>query len=454
MAHIKIVKGLNIPISGQPIKKMGQIPNPKQLALDLKSFDEISFKLLAKEGDLVKIGQPLAEDKNSPGRLFVSPAAGIISEVRRGLKRRLEAIIIDVSETEEFHEYPLINPEIASKEEIKARLLNGGIFTLIHQRPFNILANPNNSPKSIFVKAIESAPFVPAAELQVEGYEKEFQAGLTALSKLTDGKVHLVYSAESKCAAFLNAKGVEKHDAIGPHPIANSSLHIQKIDPIQTSDDIIWTLNVHDVISIGHLLTKGKYFTTRLISVAGEGIEENARGFYKVRNGTAIKNLLPFKSAKSPLRFISGDPLMGKKVEENDFLGFNDFVFCSLPESEDREFLHFFRLGKNKYSMSAAYLSGHLAPGARQYDFNTNLHGEPRPFIVASMYDKVQPLNISTMLLVKAVMAEDFELAENLGLLEVDEEDFALPTFVCPSKMEMTEIMANGIKRYSKELLS
>lgn len=454
MAHIKIDKGLNIPLKGQPINKMGQILNPKQLALDLKSFDEMSFKLLAKEGDLVKIGQPLAEDKNSTGRFFVSPAGGIVSEIKRGLKRRLEAIVIDVSEQEEFYDYPIINPETASREQIKAKLLNGGIFTLIHQRPFNILANPNTIPKSIFVKAIESAPFVPSADLQVEGYEKEFQAGLEALSKLTDGKIHLVYSTNSKSSVFLDAKGVEKHDATGPHPIANSSLHIQKIDPIQSSDDIVWTLNVHDVITIGYLLTKGKYFTNRVISVAGEGIDEKNIGFYKVRNGTPIKSLIPFKSTKSPLRFISGDPLMGKKVEENDFLGYKDFVFCAIPESEDREFLHFFRLGKNKYSMSAAYLSGHLSKDARQYDFNTNLHGEPRPFIVASMYDKVQPLNISTMLLVKAVMAEDFELAENLGLLEVDEEDFALPTFVCPSKMEMTDIIADGLKRYSKELLS
>jgi Na+-transporting NADH:ubiquinone oxidoreductase subunit A len=463
MADIKIVKGLNIPISGQPkgdIKLLRAnehsfpLEMPKQIALDLKPFEEFKFKLLVEVGDSVKIGQPLVEDKSAHGRFFVSPAAGIVSDIRRGLKRRLLAIVIDVAEKEEYIEYPKIDPNTASKSDIIKQLLSGGIFTRIHRRPFNILANPQEHPRSIFVKAIESAPYTPPAEMQVKGQEKEFQAGLDALSKLTDGKVHLVYSVKSTCSAFIDAKNVEKHTAEGPHPIGTYSVHIQKIDPITSVEDVVWTLNAHDVVLIGHLLTNGRYYTERVISVAGPGIIEDKTGYYKVREGLPINSIIEGRLPKGSFRLISGDPLTGTHVEQNDFLGFNDFVFCAISENESREFLHFFRLGKDKYSMSRAYLSGHFNNDNRQYDFNTSLHGEPRPFIVASMYDKVQPLDISTMLLVKAVMAEDYELAETLGLLEVDSEDFALATFVCPSKVEMTDIIHQGLKQYSKEVLA
>jgi len=460
MAHIKILKGLNIPIKGKPtgnIKLL--IPNGNtflegmQIALDLKPFEDIKFKLLVTVGDSVKIGQPVAEDKSSEGRYFVSPAGGIVREIKRGLKRRLEGIVIDVEEYEKFYEFNKIDIKTATRDEIIDCLKIGGIFTQIKKRPFGILANPKESPRAIFVKAIESAPFVPPAEFQVEGHEHEFQLGLDALTKLTSGLVNLVYSKETTCTAFLNAKHVEKHTAEGPHPIGTHSLHIQKIDPVKSIEDVIWTLSVHDVVMIGHLLSTGHYFTDRIISIAGEGIIDEKKGYYKVRAGIAVSLIAKDRIVESDLRLISGDPLQGLQVQPQDFLGFSDFVFCAIPENDNREFLHFFRLGKEKYSMSKAYLSGHLDNDKREYDFTTSMHGEPRPFIVASMYDKVQPLNISTMLLVKAVMAEDFELAESLGLLEVDPEDFALATFVCPSKMEMCDIIHHGLKQYAKEVL-
>lgn len=456
MTHIKIEKGLDIPIKGAPngdVKpfKMNEI---KQLALDLSSFEDIKFKLLVGLGDVVKIGQPLAEDKMTPGRYFVSPAGGILSEVRRGAKRRLLSLVIDKAEQEEFHQWKQMDVKSASREEIIQRMKEGGVFSHIHQRPFDLLADPSKKPRNIFVKAMESAPFTPPAEYQIIGNENEFQIGLTALSKITDGKVHLVYSAKSDLPAFREADNVEKHTAIGPHPISNYSLHIQKIDPIQSVDDVIYTLNVADVISIGHLIQNGLHYIFKVASLAGPGIYENKLGYYQVRKGIPIKVLTQNALKNEPLRLISGDPLNGHRVEESDFLGFDDFVVCAIPENESREFLHFFRLGKDKYSMSRAYLSGHLDNDKRQYDFTTSQHGEHRPFIVASLYDKVQPLNISTMLLTKAVMAEDFELAESLGLLEVAPEDFSLPTFVCPSKMEMSDIIHNGLKLYAKEVLA
>lgn len=462
MVHIKVTKGLDIPISGkpagsiQPLTLSGeakQNKTPKTLSLNLDPFKGIRFKLLAKRGDRVKIGQPLVEDKLTEGRVFVSPAGGTIAEVRRGLKRRLIDIIIELDSEEQEINHGSIDVASASKEQLVDRFLRSGIFTRIRQRPFNLLADPAKTPRNIFVKAVESAPFVPPAEMQVEGKEKEFQAGLTALSKMTDGKVHLIYRKGTESRAFTEAKDVEKHTGEGPHPLGTHSLHIDRIDPIQGVEDIVWTLNVHDVVSIGHLLKTGKILTERVIGIAGPGIISGRTGYFRVREGFPIEALISNRIKEGYVRLISGDPLTGKKVESEDYLGFYHYAFCAIPESTKREFLHFFRLGLNKYSYSRAYYSGHIDSTNKQYDFTTSQHGEHRAFIDPTLYDKIMELDVPTMQLVKAVMSEDFDMAEELGFLAVDGEDFALPSFVCPSKIDMTSIIDDGLKAYATEVL-
>lgn len=462
MVHIKITKGLDIPIAGKPTdtafpftsgSQVEQLKPASQVSLNLRAFEEIKFRLLVKVGDVVKIGQPLVEDKESPGRVFVSPAAGVVKEIRRGLKRVLQDIVIDVAPKEEYMDFPPLDVEVASREELIQRMLEGGCFSLIRSRPFNLLANPEKLPRSIFVKALESAPFTPPAEQQIAGFEQEFQIGLLALKKLCQGDVHLVYRKGSPCRAFTEAVDVKKHTAEGPHPISNVSLHIQQIDPIRSPDNIVWTLRAIDVVAIGYLLAKGRHFIDRVISIAGPGVIPGRTGYFKVRSGYPIAALVSDRIQKGQQRLISGDPLMGKKVSAEEFLGFYDTCFCVIPEETSREFLHFIRLGVNKYTFSRAYFAGHLDNTKREYPFTTSQHGEHRAFIDSTLYDKVMPLTVPTMLLVKAVMAEDFELAETLGLLEVDSEDFALPTFVCPSKMEMTEIIKTGLKQYAQEVL-
>lgn len=458
--HISIKKGLNIPIKGSPSgviqeftpSGQGVAKAPKKYGLNLWPFDDLRLRLLKKVGEKVKIGEPLCEDKGSLGRMFVSPASGTIEDVRRGLKRRIMDIVIKPDDEELFFEHNPIDISSASREEIVNALMKGGLFTKIRQRPFALLADPKKTPRSIFVKAVESTPFAVPPELQVQGEETSFQAGLNALKKLTDGPVHLVFAKDSKCTAFTQAENVEKHTAEGPHPIGTHSLHIQHIDQINSPDDVIWTVNVHDVISIGTLLTKGRHYTQKVISIAGPGIIEDQIGYFKVRDGLPIESLVAGRIPKKPTRFISGDPLNGAKVDMEDFLGIYHFGLTVIPESIERELLHFFRLGLKKYSYSRAYASGHFG-GNKLYDFTTSQHGEHRAFIDPTLYDEVMPLDIPTMQLVKSVMAEDFEYAEELGLLEVAPEDFALPTFVCPSKMEMTEIVKQGIRAHAAEML-
>lgn len=459
MAHFKITKGLDIPIKGKPEGKVRPlIPSggaapvpPAQVSLNLNPFDDVKFKLLVKPGDVVKLGQPLAEDKMCAGRMFCSPGGGIIKEIRRGVKRRLLDIVIDIAKSEEHFDHKPLSVGQASRQQIIDLLKVGGLFAHIRSRPYNLLADPTKTPRSIFVKAVESAPFVPPAEFQVLGHEKEFQSGLDALAKLTDGDVHLFYNSDTPLQAFKETKNVKNHTVEGPHPVGTYSPYIQALDPIKSADDIVWTVNAHDVVAIGHLLTKGRYFIDRVVGIAGPGVLETHSGYYQGRMGMPVYSLISGRIEHGTMRLISGDPLMGRKVEIDDFLGFYDYAFSVIPENEDREFLHFFRLGVDKYSFSRAYLSGHLNNRDREYDFSTSLHGEHRAFIDSSLYDEVQALPISTMLLVKAVMAEDFDLAEQLGLLNVDSEDFALSTFVCPSKIEMIDIIKTGLRQHAKD---
>lgn len=462
MVHIKIKEGLNIPIEGEPEGRAGElIPNGEvspltaahRIALNLASFDELKFKLLVREGESVKLGQPLVEDKETPGRFFVSPAGGVVREIRRGAKRRLLDIILEISGKEEIERHPSVRPHDISRQELIERLKLGGLFTHIRQRPFNFLANPGKIPGSIFVKALESAPLTPPSELQVEGFEREFQMGLDALAKLTDGSVHLVYRQGTPCKAFYEAKGVEHHTAEGPHPIANPSVHIARLDPVRSAEQVIWTVDAHAVVAIGYLLMHGEYFVSRVVSIAGPGIIEGKRGYFRVREGYPVSALIAGRVKKGIVRLISGNPLTGHQVEAEDYLGYDDTVFCVIPENTRREFLHFFRLGTDKYTFSKTYLSGHLDNSQREYAFTTNQHGEHRPFIDSTLYDEVMPLDVPTMQLVKAIMAEDYDLAVELGLLEVDSEDFALPAFVCPSKIEMIDIVRRGLRRHAADVL-
>lgn len=446
--HIRVKKGLDIPLKGIPVGEPLPLKEPLEVSLNLAPFEQTKFKLLAKVGDKVKKGEPLVEDKRFVGSCFPSPAGGIVKEIRRGLKRRLLDIVIEVSHPEDELRLQPLNVSTTSKEELIAFLKKTGAFALIRSRPFDRLADPAKVPRAIFVKGCETAPLTPSQEAQVAGHEADFKMGLEALSRLTSGAVHLVYSKGSTFKPFLEASHCEKHTVEGPHPAGNPSVHIEAIDPIRASDDCVWTLTALDVVVIGHWLRTGTYLVDRIVAIGGPGIIPGKAGFVKTRIGVPIASLLPGRVESGYIRLISGNPLMGHKVDEGDFLGFYDTVFCVIPENQSRQLLHFFRLGQDKFTASRAYFSSR----ALGFDFTTSQHGEPRPFIDPALYDRVQPLHVPTMPLVKSVMAGDFDEAEVLGLLEVAPEDFALPAFVCPSKIEMTEIIKEGLVACAKEV--
>lgn len=447
-----VKKGIDLPIFGKPEGEIKPLSPPTHVALNLDPFDTIRFQVLVKVGERVKIGQPLVQSKEVEGQMFVSPAAGTITEIRRGLKRRLLDIVVKPDQEEEYEKHQVPSLSKGSREEIFSLFMRSGIYPHLHLRPFNRIPSPKQIPRDIFVSAAQSLPFLPSDEKQVVGHEVDFQAGLETLSLLTDGKVHLVYREGSQCKAFTEATHVERHSVEGPHPSGNASFHIHKIAPIRHVKDYVWSLDVLGVITIGKMIREGRYFTDRIVSVAGEGIVEGRRGFVSTRMGVSLETLFADKLLGHPTRLISGDPLTGASVEPSDFLGFYDTCFSAIPENTKREPFHFFRLGSQKFSATPAYLSGHLAPPPEGYHFTTNQHGEERAFIDSRVYDRVMPMRIPTMQLIKAVLAEDYELAEQLGLLEVVPEDFALTTFICPSKIEMMDIVKQGLYRYSLDV--
>ncbi len=449
--HIKVKQGLDVPIKGKPQGSVTTLPTPTLSALDLSPFDTLRFNLLVKVGDEVSIGQPLAEDKACENRMFVSPSLGRIKEIVRGLKRRILSLVIEGNGTDSYFESQALDIQQASKEEIVSRLMKGGVFAHLRMRPCNRLVDPTRLPKSIFVNAVESAPFRPQAELELEGEQEAFQFGLDALAKLSDGKVHLVKRKSSP----IHGEGVTLHTIEGPHPAGNTSVHIYHIDPILSSDHLIWTATVNDVITIGKLLKEGKYYPNRVISIAGEGVLPDQCSYYKVRRGMQVNELMQKRLAEGEFRLISGDPLMGEKVEGEDFLGFYHNVLCAIPNpSEKREFLHFFRPGIKKYTATRTYLSGHGPKSHQDVSFTTSQHGEERAFVDGSVYEKVMPFRISTIHLVKAFLAADYEKATQLGALEIDAEDFALPSFICPSKIAMTQIVREGLRSYVEQYLA
>ncbi len=420
---IKIKKGLDIPLLGEPTGEVQSIPFSNRLALDLSPFETTLFKLIKKKGEFVRVGEPLAYDKKCPKRLFVSPSSGVVKEVVRGLKRRLLSVVIETDQKQILF------------ERKKETLFEAGLAPHIQVRPGLRIARPDQKPEAIFVKAIESAPFAPPPEIQLKGYEDFFREGIKTLKEFAP--VHLTCREGSGAFSSFDA---QVHIASGPHPIGNHSVHIAAIHPITMNDQIIWTLNIVDVIAIGRWKLEGVYHTQRIISVAGD-----KGGFYQVHSGTPLADLIDGEGG----RVISGDPLMGVEVGPKGYLGFYHHTVCSLLESkEKREFLHFLKLNRKGYTASKAYLFRR-----KTATLSTLMHGEERAFVDGAIYDRVMPLPIETMLLVKMLLTKEYEKGEALGLLGVHPEDFALPTYLCPSKIEMTEIVKEGLKAYALQYL-
>lgn len=440
---IKLSKGLDIKLQGEAQRTLAEIPLASEYAVSPLDFENITPKMLVKVGDKVKAGTPLFFDKNNPDVMFVSPVSGTVAAVNRGEKRKILSVTVTADSAISYEEFDVPKVSSAARGEIRDLLLKSGLWAMLIQRPYGIIASPADTPKAIFVSAFDSAPLAPDYGFALSGDSEAIQKGFDVLACLTDGKVHLSYNAD--CAA-PEIKGVELHAFKGKHPAGNVGVQIHHIDPINKGDKV-WTVNIQDVAIIGRLFLTGKVDLTRTVAVCGS--EVVAPRYCRVIAGVSVVSIVKGNVREGHVRYISGNVLTGRNVGADGFLGFYANSLTLIPEGDKYEFMGWAMPRFGKFSVSHAYFSW-LCPN-RKYNLDTNLNGGERPFVVTGLYEKYLPMDIYPMHLLKAIMVGDIDKMENLGIYEVIEEDFALCEFVDPSKTEMQQVIRDGINLMIKE---
>ena len=448
---ITVKKGLDIKMKGEPNKIIAEGNLSKSFALKPTDFPNLTPKLLVKEGDAVKCGSPIFCDKYNDVIVFVSPASGVVDKIIRGEKRRILAVTITSD-----GKFTQLNtkPKDFSKldrAELKTDLLKSGLWPFLRMRPIDIIARPEDTPKSIFISSFDTNPLSPDYDFIMHNKSAEFNAGLELLNILTDGSVHLQIRKNSD-EVFLNAKNVKTHLVKGPHPSGNVGVQMHEIDPINKGE-VVWYINPQDVMILGRYSLTGAYDANKVISIGGENVKSPK--YVKTISGSSIESILEGAEIKENSRLISGNPLTGLKVEKDNFLGFYHHQLTVLPEGDEYKFFlseGWLSLGFNRFSASKSYPTW-LMPKSKTYQFDTNLNGEERSFVVSGQYEKVFPFDIYPVQLIKSIITNDIEKMENLGIYEVSPEDFALCEFVCTSKINVQEIVRNGLDLVYKECM-
>lgn len=448
MPSIVLKKGFDIRMQGMAEKTLSTMGDPPLYALKPTDFPGLIPKLKVRPGDKVLAGTPLFHDKLHPEILYTSPVSGRVTEINRGDRRVLLEVVVEKSGND-YVDFGRSNPEAATRELIKKVLLISGLWPAIRQRPYHIVANPADMPKSIFISGFDTSPLAPDYNFIMDNFSVTcFRSGISALKKLTDGKVHLVLNGRGETSrAFLNVPDVSISHFSGPHPAGNVGVHIHHLDPINKGE-VVWYVNLQDVLTIGRLFEQGYYSPEKIIALTGS--EVISPQYYKVKTGASVNYMASQNIKPGNVRFISGNALTGTKISENGYLGFYDSQVTVIPEGDYYEFFGWAKPGIDKFSYYRAFLSK-LFPG-RAYRLDTNLHGGERAFVLTGKYEQVLPMDIFPMQLMKAIIAEDIDNMENLGIYEVAEEDIALCEYICPSKTEMQSILRKGINLMIREM--
>ena len=444
---IRIKKGLNIKLVGEAEQTTTNTSLSSVYAIKPEDFHGIIPKLIAKEGTEVKAGEALFHSKSDERILFPSPVSGKVVEVVRGARRKVLAMKIASSSTQEYKDFGISNVDNMSAEEVKNKLFSSGCWPFVKQRPYDVIANPNQAPKAIFVSGYNSAPLAADFDYTLKGKETELQTALTALGKLTEGKVH-VSIANKAVSPFANLKGIEIHTVSGPHPVGNVGTQISKLDPINKGE-VVWVVNPQDLVVIGELFLTGKFNATRTVALTGSKF--NNPKYVTAIAGATISDIVKGNLEANNSRIISGNVLSGKQVSNDGFIGYYDNQITAIPEGDDYEFFGWNKPIFNKISTSRALTFSWLN-SKKKYDLNTNTNGEHRAFVVTGSYEEVFPLDIYPMQLLKACMYKDLDEMEALGAYEVAPEDFALTEFICVSKQPHQKIIREGLDLMREEI--
>ncbi len=437
---ISLKKGYDIKIEGAVTSNEVMDYSSKTYAIKPTDFFGIAPipKVVPQIGDQIQAGDALFYDKQNPDLIYSSPVSGELVEIVRGAKRSIAELVILADTEQQYKDFGTINVNQATGEQIQKRLLESGAWHYLRRRPFNTSANPDERPKAVFISGYNSGPMAVPAEVALQGRNEDFQAGISALSKLAP--VQLTVEQGHSVDAFLNIQNAEVNTISGPHPAGAVGIQIHHIDPI-LKGEVVWTIDMQDVANIGRLMTQGINQRTKIISVAGNGLDSGA-GYYRVVSGVNLEELV--SGAQENTRVIDGDVLTGHKTTTNGYLGFYSSQISVIPEGNNYEFFGWLFPSYKRPTRSRALLGSYLSK--EPFDVNTNTHGERRAFVMSGEYEKVLPMNIFPVQLLKAILANDFEQMEGLGIYEVVEEDMALCEFVCTSKQPVQSILRNGLE--------
>jgi len=447
MSKIKLKKGLDIKLQGIPKEEIIETNLSEFYAVKPTDFRNLTPKIVAKKGDIVKAGSVLFHDKDNEDILFTSPISGELVNIIRGERRKILEFIIKADSEIKYIEYKTGNAEHFSTDEIKNQLLKSGLWVRIIRRPFGIIPKTDETPKAIFISTFDTAPLAPNYNFTLKDSLFEFQTGIDILSKLCNEKIYLNINSKINNNIFREIKNVQINEFSGPHPAGNTGIQIHHINPINKGD-VVWTINPQDVVFIGRLFKTGKLDLTKTIALAGSEVEKPQ--YYKVISGCQIETIVNNNLKSDNHRIISGNVLTGTKIEHNGFLGFYDNLISIIPEGNYYEMFGWAKPGLNKYSNSKFFLS--WLRKNKKWNLDTNFHGGKRPFVLTGNMERVLPMDILPMHLLKSCLADDIDMLEKLGIYEILEEDFALCEFISETKMEFQEIIANAIELMRSEM--
>ncbi|AHE65368.1 NADH:ubiquinone reductase (Na(+)-transporting) subunit A [Pasteurella multocida] len=444
---ITIKKGLNLPISGSPEQVIRDGNAITEVALLGEEYVGMRPSMKVREGDVVKKGQVLFEDKKNPGVVFTAPASGTVTAIHRGAKRVLQSVVIKIEGNEQitFEKYTTEQLNQLTSEQVRQNLQTSGLWTALRTRPFSKVPAVDATPVSIFVNAMDTNPLCADPQVIVQQSAQAFEAGLTVLSRLHEGKVYLCKAANASIPSPSIAN-LDVKEFAGPHPAGLSGTHIHFIDPVSATK-FVWYINYQDVIAVGKLFTTGELDVSRVVSLAGPQVK-NPR-LVRTVLGANLSQLTANEVKDGENRVISGSVLSGAKAAGPvDYLGRYALQVSVLEEGREKEFLGWIMPGANKYSLSRTVL-GHFSK--KLFNFTTALNGGERAMVPIGAYERVMPLDIIPTLLLRDLAAGDTDSAQALGCLELDEEDLALCTFVCPGKNEYGLLLRQALDKIEKE---
>ncbi|MCL4108991.1 UNVERIFIED_CONTAM: hypothetical protein GTU68_052629 [Idotea baltica] len=445
----RITKGLNLPIEGEPDQTVGDTPPIKTIATIGPDYVGMKPTMQVEVGDTVKLGQTLFTDKKNPGVNFTANGSGTVTAVNRGAKRAFESLTIELSGDEEveFASFKDADLTTLTRDQVRDALTECGLWTSFRTRPFSRIPSPESSPASIFVQAIDTNPLAADPVGIIRESEAFFSYGLNVIRHLTDGKIYLCGPAGTNVPGneldFVQSEGFE-----GPHPAGLPGTHIHFLDPVGP-EKTVWYLNYQDVIAIGKFMVSGRLSVDRVVAIGGPVVKRPR--LIRTRLGASIDDIMANELIDGENRVISGSVLSGRKSEGTfGYLGRYHLQISAIAEGREREFMGWQKPGFDKFSIKKVFASSWLG-GGKRFSFNTSTSGSPRAMVPIGMFEDVMPMDIIPTYLLRSLLVGDTEQAQALGALELDEEDLALCTFVCPGKTEYGPILRTNLTQIEKE---